>query len=72
MDQEFFTTEEVAVWLKVARKTVRRWIRKGKLPASKPGKEYRVPKEAVIAMLENRGGVSSFASRIQRDHPLAF
>jgi len=34
------TTEEIADVLKVHRETVLRWVRGGKLPASKPGRKW--------------------------------
>lgn len=40
--EEFLTTEEVSKILKVNIITVRRWIHKGILPASKFEKEFRV------------------------------
>ncbi len=57
MSNEYLTVAEVADKLKVHRRTVRRWIRAGKLAASRipgPGSQgitYRIPVEAVEAML---------------------
>lgn len=50
--EEFLTTEEIANILKVNTITVRRWIHKGVLPASKFLKEYRVTKEDFEQFLE--------------------
>jgi excisionase family DNA binding protein len=46
---------EVAVRLDVCARTVRRWIAAGKLPAIRqPGRQWRVPVEAVRAFAETR------------------
>ena len=42
MEEKYYTIKEVADMLKVAYLTVYRWIRSGKLPAVKAGKQYRV------------------------------
>jgi len=41
---EYYSIEEVAKRLKVAYLTVYRWVRSGKLPAVKAGKQYRITK----------------------------
>lgn len=41
------TVPEVAAQLRVDPATVRRWITIGRLPATKPGRDYRVTQEAV-------------------------
>jgi excisionase family DNA binding protein len=43
--EEFLTTEEIAQNLKVNIITVRRWIHRGILPATKFLKEFRVSKK---------------------------
>ena len=43
----FYTPEEVAVLLKVSRRTVRRWIGQGSLPARRFGRQLRIPTEAL-------------------------
>jgi excisionase family DNA binding protein len=40
--QRFYTIPEVARILRVSDQSVRRWIKAGELPATKPGKEYRI------------------------------
>ena len=42
---ELYTCREVATYYRVKTLTVWEWIRKGKLPAIKLGKEYRISKE---------------------------
>lgn len=46
-----FTPEQVAEYLQVNRETVYRYIRDGKLVASKLGRTYRVPKRSVELLL---------------------
>jgi excisionase family DNA binding protein len=47
------TTDEAAELLRVHVNTVKYLIRKGKLPASKVGRAWRIPRETVLAV---RGG----------------
>lgn len=44
------TVPEVAAQLRVDPATVRRWIAIGRLPATKPGRDYRVDQNAVDAL----------------------
>lgn len=44
MDEKYYTIKEVAETLKVAYLTVYRWIKSGKLPSYKAGKQYRIKK----------------------------
>ena len=53
----FLTTEQAAKLLNVHPNTILRWIKDGKLPSSKIGQQYRIPREAI----ENR--VSKVGSR---------
>lgn len=46
------TVEESAELLRVGVETVQRYVREGKLPASKVGRRYLIPEEAVKALLE--------------------
>lgn len=41
------TVPEVAAQLRVDPATIRRWITTGRLPATKPGRDYRVTQDAV-------------------------
>lgn len=45
MNDEYYTLQEVAELLKVKYLTIFRWVRSGKLPAYKFGKQYRVSKQ---------------------------
>lgn len=70
-DNSFLSTEEVAKLLSVHVNTVARWIKSGKLPSTKIGREYRIPREAIenkvnrvsqgtriIAVANQKGGVA--------------
>ena len=47
--RSFLTTEQAAGMLNVHPHTIVRWIKSGKLPSSKIGREYRIPKDAIRA-----------------------
>ncbi len=53
MDQkrEIFTPEQAAEYLQVERETIYRYIRQGKLVASKLGRTYRIPKGSIDLLL---------------------
>jgi excisionase family DNA binding protein len=52
---EIMTPEQAAEYLQVSRETVYRYIRQGKLAASRLGRAYRVPKRNLDLLLwENR------------------
>ena len=66
----FLTTEEAASILSVHPNTIVRWIKNGRLPSSKIGSQYRIPREAIenrvskigtgtriIAVANQKGGV---------------
>jgi excisionase family DNA binding protein len=53
MDEKFYTPKEIAKNLKVTYMTVYRWIRSGKLPAVKAGKQYRIKKSQFNKFLES-------------------
>lgn len=70
-EQVYLTTEEAARLLNVHANTIVRWIKSGKLPSSKLGREYRIPREAIknqvnhpppdtriIAIANQKGGVA--------------
>ena len=59
-ENTYLTTEEVAKLLNVHSNTVARWIKSGKLPSTKIGREYRIPREAI----ENRVNRIASGTRI--------
>jgi excisionase family DNA binding protein len=52
MEDRHLSLSEVAGSLGVSERTVRRWIKSGKLRAYKPGRDYRIPETAVRELIE--------------------
>ena len=52
MEDRHLSLSEVAGSLGVSERTVRRWIKSGKLRAYKPGRDYRIPVGAFRAFVE--------------------
>lgn len=52
MDERTLSLSEVAGLMGVSERTIRRWIKAGKLRAYKPGRDYRIPESAVRALVE--------------------
>lgn len=53
---ELLKPREVAPMFGVTTKTVRRWVRQGKIPCIKtPGGHHRFPKEQIEAMVRESG-----------------
>lgn len=70
-DNIYLSTEEVAKLLNIHINTVARWIKSGKLPSTKIGRDYRIPRDAIenriskvatgtriIAVANQKGGVA--------------
>lgn len=51
MPTEFYTTEELAEYLKLSDQTIRLWIRQGKVKSYKFGRAHRIPVEEVQRLL---------------------
>ena len=49
--REIFTPEQAANYLQVDRETIYRYIRQGKLVASRLGRKYRIPKGSIDLLL---------------------
>lgn len=47
MEKRLFTCEEVAEYFNVKISTIWTWIRSGKLPCVKIGRQYRIEKEVL-------------------------
>ena len=77
MNEELLTVDEVAEILRTTPNTIYRWLRAGKLPGVKIGKEWRIKKETLAAKLtessppsvKNRGFMNSIDRK--HDHVLA-
>ncbi|WP_083470149.1 helix-turn-helix domain-containing protein [Herpetosiphon geysericola] len=52
MPTEFYTTEELAEYLKLSEQTIRLWIKQGKIKSYKFGRAHRIPIEEVRRLLE--------------------
>jgi excisionase family DNA binding protein/PAS domain S-box-containing protein len=52
MEKTLFSTPEVAQWLGVFHTTVRRWIERGEIKGMRVGRNYKIPIEEVIRILE--------------------
>lgn len=55
-DVAFLTVEETAQLLRVHKNTIYRWVREGRLPSTRIGKQWRIPREALERLL-NGGDV---------------
>jgi excisionase family DNA binding protein len=53
MEDRQLSLSEVAGLMGVSERTVRRWIKSGKLRAYKPGRDYRIPESAVREFVED-------------------
>ncbi|MCL0076848.1 excisionase family DNA-binding protein [Dehalococcoidia bacterium] len=49
--KEIMTPEQVADYLQLSKDTIYRYIREGKLTASRLGRDYRIPKENIDLFL---------------------
>ena len=49
--RDIFTPEQAADYLQVDKETIYRYIRQGKLVASKLGRKYRIPKGSIDLLL---------------------
>jgi excisionase family DNA binding protein len=49
--RDIFTPEQAAKYLQVDRETIYRYIRQGKLVASKLGRAYRIPRASIELLL---------------------
>lgn len=50
---DLFSIKEVAAYLKVSQRLVRRMIASGELEALKVGREWRIPIDTIAAWVEN-------------------
>ncbi len=52
MEKTFFSTPELAQWLGVFHTTVRRWVEQGKIRGIRVGRNYKIPAEEAIRVLD--------------------
>ncbi|TYP58549.1 MEDS domain-containing protein [Thermosediminibacter litoriperuensis] len=77
MNEELLTVEEVAKILRTTTNTIYRWLRAGKLPGIKLGKEWRIRKETLASKLNETNSTSIKGQRFldkigpHSDHVLA-
>jgi excisionase family DNA binding protein len=71
MEERHVPLSTVAGRLGVSERTVRRWIQAGKLKATRPGRDYRIPESAVQALIEE-GEVSPKAPGRSSPEPTLF
>jgi len=55
---EFYTPEEVTAKLKIARRTVYQWLRKGRIKGTKLSRLWRIPETELTRLLGNNHGVA--------------
>jgi excisionase family DNA binding protein len=71
MEDRQLALSEVAGLMGVSERTVRRWIKSGKLRAYKPGRDYRIPESAVREFVED-SEISPKANRRSSLEPSLF
>jgi excisionase family DNA binding protein len=71
MEDRQLSLSEVAGLMGVSERTIRRWIKSGKLKAYKPGRDYRIPESAVREFVEE-SEVSPKAGRRSSLEPTLF
>lgn len=71
MEDRHLSLSEVAGSMGVSERTVRRWIKSGKLKAYKPGRDYRIPESAVRTLVEE-SEISPKAPRRSSPEPSLF
>lgn len=55
MEKTLFSTPELAQWLGVFHTTVRRWIEQGRIKGLRVGRNYKIPAQEVIRILDSHG-----------------
>ncbi|WP_170397012.1 helix-turn-helix domain-containing protein [Ruegeria arenilitoris] len=54
-DAAYLSVRDVAALFRISTKTVRRWIKSGKLPATQLGRDWRVARKDLHALAKQRG-----------------
>lgn len=53
--KKFYSTGEAAKLLQMNERTIREWIKTGKLKATKPGRAYFISEDAIRALIDIDG-----------------
>jgi excisionase family DNA binding protein len=53
-NEEYLTIKDIAQQLKMDEKTIRRWVKDGKLPAISLGGKYRIARSDLNAFLDSK------------------
>ena len=78
MAKEYYSTIEVANILRVSRKTVFQWARDGKIKAIKVGKNYVIPRSAILEKLgktlgaDKKAGIEKAINKALKDYEKTF
>ena len=69
MEKAFFSTPELAEWVGVFHTTVRRWIEQGRIKGVRVGRNYKIPAEEVIRVLDHHDiplpeGLTSYKAKL--------
>lgn len=54
-DAAYLSVRDVAAFFRISTKTVRRWIKSGKLPATRLGRDWRVARKDLQGLAKQRG-----------------
>ena len=54
--KKYYTTGEAAKLLQMNERTIREWIKTGKLKATKPGRSYFISEDAISELINGKGG----------------
>ena len=78
MKKEYYSTIEAAKILRVARKTVFQWARDGKIEATKVGRNYIIPRSAILKKLgkilgaDKKADIENAIDKALKDYEKAF
>jgi excisionase family DNA binding protein len=63
MEREIMTPDQAAEYLQLNRETIYRYIREGKLVASRLGRSYRIPKRSLDLLMWSTSTIPGFIPR---------
>jgi excisionase family DNA binding protein len=53
--KKYYTTTETAKLLQMNERTIREWVKTGKLKATKPGRSYFISEAAISELINGKG-----------------